>query len=91
MEDIEKYKRAKERVAEIKLFYVHFVIYLVFNVFMVLYNLFSNPGYYWFVWPLFGWGAGLAVHALSVFLRGRLFGRSWEEKKIREIMEKDPS
>lgn len=89
MEDIEKYRKAKDRVAELKGFYVHLIIYLLVNVIMVFYNLLANPGYYWFVWPLIGWGIGLSVHALGVFLKGRLFGRSWEEKKIREIMEKE--
>ena len=91
MEDFEKYKKAKERVAEIKGFYIHLIVYAAVNIFMILYNLLANPGYYWFVWPLIGWGIGISVHALSVFLKGRLFGRGWEEKKIKEIMEKEQS
>jgi hypothetical protein len=91
MEDIEKYRKAKERVAELKMFYVHLIIYGVVNLIMAFYNLIYNPGYYWFFWPLIGWGIGICTHALSVFLRGRMFGKSWEEKKIREIMEKEQS
>jgi len=34
---------------------------------------------------LFGWGLGLTIHGFTVFG----YGSSWEEKKIREIMEKD--
>ena len=89
MEDFEKYKKAKERVAELKGFYVHAIMYVLVNVAMILYNLLSNPGYYWFIWPLMGWGIGLFAHGLSVFLKGRLFGKSWEEKKIKELMEKE--
>lgn len=91
MEDVEKYKKAKERVAELKGFYVHLVVYFVVNLVMVIYNLIVTPEHLWFIWPLFGWGIGISVHALSVFLKGRLFGKDWEEKKIKEIMEKEQS
>ncbi|HEY8601434.1 MAG TPA: 2TM domain-containing protein [Thermomicrobiales bacterium] len=30
-------------------------------------NLATSPGYPWFLWPLFGWGIGLAKQGASVF------------------------
>jgi hypothetical protein len=36
-----------------------------------------------------GWGIGLIIHALFVFVFGPRFGADWEERKIRELMEKD--
>ncbi|PKP20191.1 MAG: histidine kinase [Bacteroidetes bacterium HGW-Bacteroidetes-21] len=89
MEDIEKYKKAKERIGEIKSFYVHLITYTIVNVAMVIYNLIVTPQVLWFVWPMMGWGIGILVHALSVFLKGRLFSKDWEDKKIKELMEKD--
>jgi hypothetical protein len=35
------------------------------------------------------WGVGLVAHGLSVFLPNFILGKNWEEKKIRELMEKD--
>ncbi|RZJ51219.1 MAG: 2TM domain-containing protein, partial [Chryseobacterium sp.] len=37
----------------------------------------------------FFWGIGLAAHALSVFLPTFVLGRDWEEKKIKELMDKN--
>ena len=49
----------------------------------------STPDALWFYWPLFGWGIGILIHGLTVFVFEGRFGREWEEKKIKEIMEKD--
>jgi len=36
------------------------------------------------------WGIGVLIHASKVFvLKGKFLGEEWEEKKIREIMEKE--
>jgi 2TM domain len=47
-------------------------------------------GVWWFYWPLIGWGLGLGAHALGVFGfgGGGPWGRDWEERKTREMMDK---
>lgn len=87
MDEQTKYEEAKKRVEEIKGFYYHLVSYIVVNVVLVVINLLTSPEYLWFIWPILGWGVGLAIHAFTVF--GNLWGKSWEERKIKEIMEKD--
>lgn len=84
-----KYQRAKERVKELKGFYVHITLYVIVNTGLFIVNMVASPGNLWFYWPLLGWGIGVIVHAFSVFGFGRLFGADWEEKKVREIMEKE--
>ncbi|WOX56405.1 MULTISPECIES: 2TM domain-containing protein [unclassified Methanoculleus] len=37
----------------------------------------------------FFWGIGVALHWFGVYVEGRIFGRRWEERKIREIMERE--
>ena len=37
----------------------------------------------------FFWGLGLLAHALSVFLPDFIMGQNWEERKIKEFMEKE--
>ncbi|MDH6251630.1 two-component system LytT family sensor kinase [Chryseobacterium sp. H1D6B] len=78
------YKRARRRVREIKGFYGNLTSYCIVIPFLVFVNLFTDSGYHWFWWPLFGWGIGVASHAFQVFG----VGESWKEKKIREIMDK---
>ncbi|KPJ48407.1 histidine kinase [candidate division TA06 bacterium DG_26] len=89
MNQEEKLKKAKARVEELRSFYMHLVVYIVVNLFLFLMNALTSPGKWWFYWPLFGWGIGLVVHGFTVFAGGRILGREWEERKIREIMEKD--
>jgi len=87
MDEQTKYQEAKERVEEIKGFYFHLITYIVINAVLVVINLLTSPEYLWFIWPIIGWGVGLVIHAITVF--GNLWGKSWEERKIKEIMEKD--
>jgi len=87
MDEQAGYEEAKKRVSEIREFYQHLTVYLVINAALVLINLLSSPGYLWFVWPLLGWGIGVALHGLMAF--GGFWGRAWEERKIAEILGKD--
>ena len=87
MDEQVRYEEAKKRVSEIRGFYHHLAAYVVINAALVLINLLTSPRDLWFMWPLLGWGIGVALHALSVF--GGLWGKAWEERKINEIMGKD--
>ncbi len=89
MVDEERYNRAKKRVKGIKDFYIHLIVYLVVSIFFLVLNLLTSPDSIWFYWPLLGWGIGLLFHASSVFFFKGLFGEDWEERKIKEIMEKE--
>jgi hypothetical protein len=84
----EKYEKAKKRVEEIKGFYTHLAVYVCVNAVLVLINLVTNPESLWFYWPLMGWGIGVFFHAMSVFVFSRFPGRQWEDRKIKEIMDK---
>ena len=88
MDENERYKRARERVENLKSFYSHLTIFIMVNIMLFIINMMNNPGNWWFIYPLGGWGIGLVAHAFSVFSFG-FFGPEWEEKKIREYMEKD--
>jgi hypothetical protein len=84
-----KYQKAKERVEAIKGLYIHLIVYVVVNLILFSINMIVSPDSLWFFWPLIGWGVGLFIHVLSVFGLGPGFGADWEERKIRELMEKE--
>ena len=68
MQNQDAYEHAKRRV-EAKLgFYIHLAVYVAVNILLVVLNLVFSPGYLWFLWPLGGWGIGLAFHALAVYV-----------------------
>jgi hypothetical protein len=84
-----RYQRAKARVEELRGFWIHLGVYVIVNLLLFLINIITSPDNLWFYWVLLGWGIGIVAHAFAVFGFGRLFGADWEEKKIREIMEKE--
>jgi len=62
-------------------FYAHLTIYGIVNGVLLALNLVSD-GPEWVVWPLLGWGLGVAAHGTAVFLGkphgpddGRVAGR----------------
>ena len=89
MDEQERYRKAKERVEEIKGFYIHLTMYLLVNPIVIVVNLATSSEYLWFIWSLIGWGIGVGAHAIAVFGIPGLFDREWEERKIREHMRKD--
>ncbi|SHF81742.1 2TM domain-containing protein [Flavobacterium fontis] len=87
--DHDAYQKAKQQVADIRGFYIHFFVYLLVNLFFLVVNLRYSPHHIWFFWPAFGWGIGVLFHGLRVFSFSSSWGKSWEERKIREFMEKE--
>ena len=56
-------------------FAIHFAAYLAVNVLLIVINLVTTPGKYWFYWPLLGWGLGIAGHAYGVLRHSRRLAR----------------
>src|SRR5690554_5588557 len=84
-----RYKLAKKRVEQIKVFYLHLGIYLICVPGFLYLNYISNAGFPWALFPIVGWGIGVASHASETFNYNPFFGKKWEERKIRELMDKD--
>jgi len=86
----EKYEKAKTRVEELRGFYRNLLTYAGVNILLIIINLVTSPGSLWFYWVTIFWGIGIVLHASKVFiLKDKFLGKEWEEKKIKEIMEKE--
>jgi hypothetical protein len=88
------YETALKRVRRLKRFYVHGIIYLLINCFLlVLKYKRLDAGERFFSFYVFStaffWGIGLVGHGLSVLIPSILLGKDWEEKKIAALMEKE--
>ena len=79
------YRKAAKRVKELKAFYGNLTSYCIVISFLAFLNIMTSPEYLWFLWPMLGWGIGVAFHAVNVFG----IGKSWEEKKISELMKEE--
>ena len=87
------YIRAKKRVKELKGFYWHAFWYAVVNAFIITMAAINSSNYdFWHFGTFttaFFWGIGLGFHALSIFGKDLLFSKNWQERKIREYIDKD--
>ena len=83
-----QYNKAKEQVACIKSFYTHLMIYVIVIGALAFLN-YSTTSFVWVLFPAIGWGLGLLSHGLRAFDYNFLFGKNWEERKIKELMERD--
>jgi len=84
-EENNAYLRAKKRVEELKGFYGNLTSYCIVIPTSALINYYTYWDYKWFIYPMLGWGLGVTFHAISVFG----YGKSWEERKIQELINKD--
>jgi len=89
-----RYREAEKRMKKIKGFYIHAMVFFFVNVFIIASKAIDpDPGEVFWEWDLlslpFVWGIGLAVHGFSIFMPAFILGRDWEEKKIKELMDKE--
>ena len=82
-------QRARRRLVAEKGFYVHLVTYVTVISGLFVIHARTGSGRWWIVWPANGWGIGLTIHALSTFGLSGLFGRDWEERRLKELVEEE--
>ena len=95
----EKLYRAQKRVQQIKQFYKHLIVYILVNLIFIGRRIYKDiayrdesfteafldiDNYNLFFW----WGIALFFHGINVFGRSKLFSKAWEERKIKEYMNK---
>jgi hypothetical protein len=86
-EEIERlaHKRAGAKLG----WYFHAAVYVLVNVFLFASAYFGFRSRPWNIYPLLGWGLGLALHGVSVFVLGTGAGlREQMVKKERERLQR---
>jgi hypothetical protein len=87
-------RRRVHRLAE---FYRHAFVFIVFigalwalNALQIYVSEKSIRWYsWWAMWPTLGWGVGLLAHGLAVLPMWTFFSADWEDRKVKELMERD--
>jgi len=92
--DFEAYKVARIKVRKLKKFYVHLIVYIIVNILLLaldFHKLEPNERFFSFhnFSTVFYWGIGLAAHAATVFIPNLVFGSHWEDRKMKQFMEKE--
>lgn len=83
-----RYIKAKERVEALKGFYGNLISYAIVIPFLWWLN-YKTTSFLWAIFPTLGWGFGLVAHGMEAFGYNPLWGKRWEENKIKELMEKE--
>ena len=102
---IQSYELAKRRVACIKSFYRHLIVYIVVNIGLLVVSIrnldiyiyqdaMSNNDFEtWVFWNVLGvpifWGIGLLIHAIRVFKPTSSFVKEWEERQLQRLLAKE--
>jgi len=85
-----RYEKARKRVQAIKRFYSNLLSYAIVIPVLAFINL-KTTNFPWVVFPALGWGFGVLAHGMEAYGYSPFTGPKWEERKIREFMEKEES
>ena len=82
----ENLNRIARRRAGAKLgLYIHAAVYIAVNAFLAVVQFQATPQIHWNLWPLAGWGLGLAIHAAVVLLGGSGLRERMEAEELRKL------
>jgi hypothetical protein len=78
--------RARRRVKMKMGFAIHAVVYVIVNLGLFAIDRATGGGR-WHLWPLFGWGLGLAIHGVVTWfaLDGGGIRERWVEREVRRL------
>jgi len=79
------YERARKRVEDKKGFFIHFTVFIIVNIVLALIWVFATKGFPWFLIVIGGWGIGLLMHFLSIFVFDSRFDSSAIEKEAEKL------
>ena len=93
----ERVLNIRRRVHRLAEFYRHAIVYMIVNggfwavnAWVVLESASAAKWYtWWALWPTLGWGIGLVTHGLAVLPFWSFFSQDWEDKKVKQLMERD--
>jgi len=90
LEQHEMLETAHIRIKQKKRLYIHFVIFLIGSVFLVLLNKILKYGaeYDWFVWVIVFWAFLFVIHAFNVFVTQKFMGIDWEREQREKLVAK---
>jgi hypothetical protein len=83
-EEIERI--ARKRAGAKMGWFIHLAVYLVVNLFWVAKAAYGDNARPWHVGPALGWGIGVLLHGISVFVLGK--GSGLRERMVRKERER---
>ena len=94
-EQLELIQNAQKRIKQKKRLYVHFVIFLIGSVFLIIANTvlgigkdFKFFGKEWFLYAILIWLFLFLYHLFNVFVTNRFMGKDWEKAQLSKLVAK---
>ncbi|MFG6686660.1 dihydrofolate reductase [Mariniflexile sp. HNIBRBA6329] len=94
-DQLELIQNAQKRIKQKKRLYIHFVVFLIGSVFLILFNLglgfgenFTPLDTNWFVFAILFWLFLFLYHAFNVFITHKFMGKAWEQQQLNKLVAK---
>lgn len=88
-------KTAQHRIKQKKRLYIHFVVFLIGAVFLIIANTVLGIGkdtkffgINWFVYAILAWLFFFLYHLFNVFVTSKFMGKDWEEQELAKLVNK---
>jgi dihydrofolate reductase len=92
-DQLELIENAQKRIKQKKHLYIHFVIFLIGAVFLILANTvlgigktFKIAGIDWFVYAIIAWLFLFIYHFVNVFITNKFMGKAWEKQQLDKLV-----
>lgn len=92
-DQLELIEYAQKRIRQKKRLYIHFVVFLIGAVFLILANTvlgigkdFTIAGINWFVYAILLWLFLFVYHFVNVFITNKFMGKDWEKQQLDKLV-----
>lgn len=94
-DQLELIQNAQKRIKQKKRLYIHFVVFLIGAVFLIIANTLLGIGedfklfdLNWFVYAILIWLFLFIYHLFSVFVTHKFMGKAWEQQQLNKLVAK---
>ncbi|MCL5127626.1 dihydrofolate reductase [Algibacter sp. L4_22] len=94
-DQLELIENAQKRIKQKKGLYIHFVIFLLGAVFLIIANTVLGIGKditffgkEWFLYAILAWSFFFLYHLLNVFITHQFMGKAWEKQQLEKLVAK---
>ena len=92
-DQLELIENAQKRIKQKKRLYIHFVLFLIGAIFLILANTvlgigedFNIAGINWFVYAILAWLFFFIYHFVNVFITNKFMGKDWEKEQLDKLV-----
>lgn len=94
-EQLELIENAQKRIKQKKGLYVHFVVFLIGAIFLIIANTVLGIGkditffgIEWFLYAILAWSFFFIFHFINVFITHKFMGKAWEKQQLEKLVAK---